>query len=222
MFQLRLDVQPPACRTLAFDVHRDWDIQATGETSGQDLNIAENAQSEIPEPMVIQGTHVAFAVSPDNPGIGDVHKHADDHLFMQLTVTSQRDINVLQAPIFAHVIPEPTTQYMTINHYFDERLWILTPENQWNQVGGVIDVITCQDGPCYYDMNDTFFIPGDCQAHEIKFTMDTDPSQPTGHQLTAGTDPLEWIIEDPETHSLVEPEHITGTTITGGTQTTIP
>ncbi len=89
--ELRVDVTGGLGNDVLFDIYRDWHIEGVGRVYHYGVNVVEVGAPPVIAQRDIIGGNLAFALSSNNPTVGDVAAGAEDHLFMAFNMSTGGD-----------------------------------------------------------------------------------------------------------------------------------
>lgn len=217
-YSLRVRLEADPCAdTIGFDIARDHDISAVGAVYGLPLSIQEDPLSEPVNVVPVVGRQIAFTSAPTNPGPADVSAGVDDHTFVAYNISASMGVEVQRTIVHVQLSDPQDADYFS-----DLKFWMRNANNDWVVVAGPLELspqMCQQDGVCGIGMmGDTYDLPA-CQTSQFKVTMDILPNAPAG--ITAfieipGDSFL--MVSSIDASDVIQPEDISGGSITGGTQ----
>ncbi len=89
--ELRVDIAGGLGNDLLFDIYRDWHIEGVGKVYHYGVNVSEVDPAPALAQREIVGGNLAFALSSNNPTVGDVMAGAQDFVFMAYNMSTGGD-----------------------------------------------------------------------------------------------------------------------------------
>lgn len=176
--ELRIDVVGGIGSTAAFDIYRDWHIEAIGRVYHYGMNVVEDAGSTAPVARDIEGGRLAFALSSNNPTVGDVAPGANDHEFLAFNIsTAGEAVSINGFSLYANYDGVLGDE----NDIEDLKVWGKNSLDEWVVVAGPLEPSagTCAAGTCTVDFTDSFDVPAST-TKEYRITMDLVNGAPEG------------------------------------------
>lgn len=151
--ELRLDVVGGLGSDMLFEIYREWNIEGTGTVYHYGVNVEEETYVSPATPPVtvardIIGGNLAFALSAENPTVGDMLGDADDHEFLNFNVsTGGESVTLLGFDI--NIVYNDIGDYSELQ---DLKVWTKNSADEWvsfantdpaaGAVGGLPDTLT--------------------------------------------------------------------------------
>lgn len=205
--ELWVDVVGGLNNTAAFDIYRDWHIEAVGQAYGYGLNVTENVASITPTTRNIVGGNVAFSASSSNPVPGDVAAGADDHEFLRFNISTAGEgvsVRKLSFQVNGDDAAGPAQVDTALALIDDIKVWQKNSAGTWVPILGPNDIVAGTD-PEIVRFTETFDLPAS-STEEFIVTGDV------ANTATAG-DTYSVDLLSPKVAANVELEYSDGTPI---------